>query len=168
MNSLVIVSVEGGFLSLELSDFPVGGPVEGRIYEFEGRLYQVVEITETLGVRGELGTKITGDQRLLAFADAVCKGDDKMKQAFMKPKKVGQDGPEDVRSAGGIILGTTEEAKPSLSTPFNHIVFVKTAPADSRVDKVRLPRGVRLQEPAAESLLEAGSEDATVGTTVGS
>ena len=168
MKTLVMVVVDGEFLSLELSDFPVGGPVEGRIYEFEGKLHQVVEVVETLGVRGQLGTKISGDQRLLNFADAVCKGDEKMKQAFMKPRKIGQDGLEDVRSSGGIILASSEE-KPALATTFDHLIFVRTSAVDSRTDSVRLPR-VRLQEPAAESLLDAatGESPTTGGTTVGS
>jgi len=150
MKTLILVAVGGEIYSLEPSDFPCGVPVEGRDYEFDGKLYTVVGITETLGVRTALGTKLTADERLLKFADLVSNGDEALKLAIMKPKKIGADGPEDVRSSGGIIIGTTESAKSGLAESIDHILFVKTVPAGSR--RTRLPR-------SADSLLSSVQVD---------
>lgn len=139
MKTLILVAVGGEIYSLEPSDFPFGAPVEGRNYDFDGKLYTIVEITETLGVRSALGNKLTANERLLKFAELVSNGDEALKLAIMKPKKIGADGPEDVRSSGGIIIGTAESSKPGLAESIDHILFVKTVPAGSR--RSRLPRG---------------------------
>jgi hypothetical protein len=67
----------------------------------------------------------------------------------IKPKLVGVNAPEDVRSAGGIIIAQTKkEEKPSLgelnAEPM-HIIFVKTSPADSVHLGNLLPGGFRPQ-----------------------
>ncbi len=156
MKTLVIVSIPGAILSLELSDFPTGGPVEGRNYEFEGKLYKVLKITETLGTRGLLGSKIGADMRLLAFADAVSKGSEALKQKILQPKKIGQAGPVDQVSSGGIIL-PAEEPKTELGSSPDHIIFVEAELAEAtavvRVPRVRLSQA--LSGDSAESLLPA-------------
>lgn len=147
MKTIVLVSLPGSVLGLDLSDFPAGGPLEGRTYEFDGKLYRVSEIIETLGSRSLLGTKINGDMRLLSFAETVSNGDAALKQNIIKPKPVGTAGPEDVRSKGGIIIGQTEEKKPTLDTLSSdavHIVFVKAVPVESKSGAIRVA-GVRLQ-----------------------
>jgi hypothetical protein len=149
MKTLVLVSIPGAVLGLDLADFPAGAPVEGRTYEFDGNLYKVVEVIETLGSRTLMGVKVSGDARLLSFAEVVAGNDAAMKMRVIKPKLVGVNAPEDVRSAGGIIIAQTKkEEKPSLgelnAEPM-HIIFVKTSPADSVHLGNLLPGGFRPQ-----------------------
>jgi len=149
MKTLILVSIPGAVLGLDLADFPAGAPVEGRTYEFDGKLYKVVEVIETLGSRTLVGVKVSGDTRLLSFAEVVAGNDASLKMRVIKPKLVGVNAPEDVRSAGGIIIAQTKtDEKPSLgelnAEPM-HIIFVKTTPADSVHLGNFLPGGSRLQ-----------------------
>ncbi len=145
MKTLVLVSVPGSVLSLDLSDFPTGGPVEGRSYEFGGRLFKVTEITETLGSHDADGRKVSPDMRLLQFVDAIARGDEALKQRILKPRKVGSNAPEETVSKGGIILPPSEdESSLKLGEQFEHIIFVQAIPAELH----RAQRGVRLMETA--------------------
>ncbi len=159
MKTLVIVSVAGEFLSLELSDFPTLGPVEGRIYEFDGKLYKASEVIESLGLHTALGTRLSGDQRLLRFADAVFGSDEKQKQAFLKPKKIGADGPADSLSQGGIIIPQSE-SKAGLSTTYDHLILVKTRPCESQAADLRFPARLGLSNEAANA--DAGEVDGNI------
>lgn len=159
MKTLVIVSIPGSALSLDMSDFPTGGPVEGRTYEFGGKLFKVVEITETLGSHDENGRKLSPDMRLLQFIDAVARGDEALKQRLLKPRKVGANAPEEVLSKGGILLPASEdESAFKGGEQFDHIIFVQAVPAELH----RAQRGMRLMEPVIalqpDELLGAANE----------
>ncbi|MBX9687404.1 MAG: hypothetical protein K2X27_11925 [Candidatus Obscuribacterales bacterium] len=162
MKTLVIVWIPGSVLSLDADDFPMGGPVEGRTYEFAGKLYRVSEITETLGTRGLLGEKLDGYSRILTLADAVSQGDEALKQKILTAKKVGVNAPDDEKSAGGLILPTAEKPVTELSAAYDHILFVKALPVESS-NGVRLPRGLRLTdasaEPGTQNLVAESGED---------
>lgn len=156
MKTLVMVSIPGAVLSLDLSEFPGSGPCEGRVYEFDGKLYKVLEVIETLGSCAQSGKKITAEMRLLQFAEAVCRGDEELKQQIMKPRKIGKDAGEDLRSPGGIIIAS-QESKPGLGFDFEQLIFVKTVPVESK-SEARLPRPLRLVAETAGETLEAAVE----------
>ena len=145
MKTLVFFSIPGSVLSLESSDFPTGGPFEGRSYEFDGKLYRVVELVESLGCRAAMGNKISTDARLLQFAEAVCRGEDELKQQIMKARKVGSNAPEDERSAGGIIIPASESGESDLHSSYEHLLFARAVPVDVR-GELRLPRPLRLTQ----------------------
>lgn len=158
MKTLVLVSVPGSVLSLDLGDFPTGGPVEGRSYEFGGKLFKVTEITESLGSHDADGRKISADMRLLQFVDAIARGDEALKQRILKPRKVGSNAPDETVSKGGIILPPSEDESTLKSgEQFDRIIFVQTVPAELH----RAQRGVRLAEAAM-----AASPDDLLGDEV--
>ncbi len=159
MKSLVIVSIPGKVFSLQLSDFPAGAPVEGRTYEFDGKLYKVTQVVETLGVRGAHGARLNNDMRLFSFAETVSDGDEVLKTQILKPTKIGQDGPEDVRSPGGLIISTTDEPKLELGLAYDHLMFVRAVPPEDvvvRAPSSRLPRALRIVDTVVGEDPEGG------------
>ena len=88
MKTLVVIEIPGAVLSLMLSDL-TSVPVEGRFYVFEGKRYEVTEVTEFLGFRGRDGKEIGANTKLLEMLTAVYGNEMKAMAVMAMLKNIG-------------------------------------------------------------------------------
>lgn len=150
MKTLVLFEKHDGLLSCYLSDLPLP-PVEGRHYVFDGKRYQVTEIIECLGVKGEDGRVRSANEKLLELLSALS-GDGTSALALLA--RVTDIGPGDTaRPSGLVVVGSV------LPTDFDHVVFVRLKSLSKKLGvktTLRLAQFVNLVAPAAPACCTKG------------
>lgn len=127
MKTLVVIEIPGAILSLALSDL-TSVPAEGRFYVFEGKRYEVTELTEFLGFRGRDGKEIGANSKLLELLTAVYGDGMKAMVMMAQLKNIGSADLEvSATSAGGIIM----PAQSPVKSDFDSVLFVRALPVKS-------------------------------------
>lgn len=127
MKVLVVVEIPGAVLSLMLSDL-TSVPFEGRFYVFEGKRYEVTEVTEFLGFRGRDGKEIGANTKLLEMLTAVYGNAMKAMAVMAMLKNIGATDLEVCATTpGGIQLPASSSVKPD----FDSAIFVRAVPVKS-------------------------------------
>ncbi len=136
MKTLVVIEIPGAVLSLMLSDL-TSVPVEGRFYVFEGKRYEVTEVTEFLGFRGRDGKEIGANTKLLEMLTAVYGNEMKAMAVMAMLKNIGATDHEVCATTpGGIQL----PASSAMKADFETAIFVRAVPvkSDAIVPPIRL------------------------------
>ena len=122
MKTLVIVDMPGKVLSLPLTDL-VSTPTQGRFYVFEGKRYEVTEVTEFLGFRDSVGKEVGTNGKLLQLLKVVYNGDD-VKAAFVVDSMCNIGSIDtNATTPGGIIMPMLK-----LRVDFDSAIFVRVKP----------------------------------------
>lgn len=131
MNTLVVVDLPGGLVSVMMSDLALP-PTRGSFFVFEDHRYEVTEVVEFLGSRTRDGRRLSADQKLLSLLETVY-GAGKGAEKLAGKKDVGYtDKPAEV-TPGGIILPDQPDKQ-----EYDHVVLLRTKSAVPGFTPMRL------------------------------
>lgn len=149
MKTLVLFETPTGLLSCYLSDMPLP-PVEGRKYVFGGKRYEVTEITECLGSKGEDGRTMSANEKLLDLLTAMSGDGESALALLARVTDIGTANTSgEHTTAGGIVT-----VGAMLPHDFDHVAFVRL-----RLISRKVPQRTQLKLAQFVNLMSVAETD---------